>query len=871
MTTRSTTRAVTRSTTRGTTSAVSGGPFEPAAPVFTIQPTNVTADEGTNASFTSRASGHPSPTYQWEVNDGGGWDTLGGATSRNLTLTAVTAAMDGYQYRNVATNTEGTATSSVVTLTVEVDIVFVITPSTETPVAGVDVTWSTNAGDIGTPVSYSWDFGDGTIPKTGATPPHYWVTTGSYTVTCVVTMDDASTYTDTQEITVSAPSDAANHTLVTRQNFTADVTNAISVPGGAKLAATAGIGWSGMVGTDGTTSNFNTCTVQGTVLTDSDTAVRKMCGWFFFEGSSGDALLMGVLSEFVGFLAGWRIAGGNLTYNGATVMAVPLRQWIFLQFVWGAKASSVLPTRGHYRFADDADLTLASSTDSANVPSSTTYFIAGTWAQAGNSSPQARLSMMSGYTLTDINQTAYPSEIIQPQYENYIYRVDPVGGDDANDGVTGAWETITRVNAMLAGNANAGLPWQSIVSVPASSTPGTGAWLEIDTSVEKFDVGTVGLQVYVPGLWVKAKEGNTWITYRPYVDIESGDWSATGGHANTYQIPCVGFTYSRLFETSTTPELYKSVADLTALDAETDGAFTWISDVLYLKSSTNPASNGKTYLYTRNRPSDIGRQVISVGTYAARISNSHIWYTAYDNNGSYCIGDTSGFSGEIQVDEVSLQFTDKHAGVFVIDATNSKVTFENGTVEQGLSQPLTSYMSTGSGNEHTWRNITITKDWLRENMPAGDYGFGAFYSHGGGNDRFTFVAIVDCDFGLCDVLFEVAATELRLTDSICGVVITQRKFTATGSEFWLTASEFAWSIQSDFTMTNCIVRTADAPMIRDLAAANVIACDYNTYYFPAAAIFAQDFDAGLGGGPLDYTFAQWQALGYDTHSTRLDP
>lgn len=36
---------------------------------------------------------------------------------------------------------------------------FVITPSTATPVAGVDVTWTTNAGDLGTPVSYSWDFG----------------------------------------------------------------------------------------------------------------------------------------------------------------------------------------------------------------------------------------------------------------------------------------------------------------------------------------------------------------------------------------------------------------------------------------------------------------------------------------------------------------------------------------------------------------------------------------------------------------------------------------------------------------------------------------------------------------------------------------
>lgn len=118
MTTRSTTRAVTRSTTRGTTSSKSGGSFEPAAPIFTVQPTNESAVEGTDATFISLASGHPSPTYQWEVNDGGGWDTLSGATSRILTLTDVTLAMDGYQYRNVATNDEGTDTSDEVTLTV---------------------------------------------------------------------------------------------------------------------------------------------------------------------------------------------------------------------------------------------------------------------------------------------------------------------------------------------------------------------------------------------------------------------------------------------------------------------------------------------------------------------------------------------------------------------------------------------------------------------------------------------------------------------------------------------------------------------------------------------------------------------------------
>lgn len=48
-----------------------------------------------------------------------------------------------------------------------------ITPSTPTPVAGADVDFDTNATDFGTPVSYEWDFGDGTIPVSGATPSHW--------------------------------------------------------------------------------------------------------------------------------------------------------------------------------------------------------------------------------------------------------------------------------------------------------------------------------------------------------------------------------------------------------------------------------------------------------------------------------------------------------------------------------------------------------------------------------------------------------------------------------------------------------------------------------------------------------------------------
>lgn len=63
--------------------------------------------------------------------------------------------------------------------------------------------------------------------------------------------------------------------------------------------------------------------------------------------------------------------------------------------------------------------------------------------------------------------------------------------------------------------------------------------------------------------------------------------------------------------------------------------------------------------------------------------------------------------------------------------------------------------------------------------------------------------------------------------------------------------------------------TVSCPVFKDMASADIVSCDNNTYYIGAAAVFAKSFDDG--GGPSDYTFAQWQALGYDLNSTRLDP
>ena len=90
-------------------------------PSITTQPVGVTVCSGTSTTFTAAASN--APTYQWQVNTGGGFTNLSntapysGVTTGTLSISNV-SGFNGYQYRCIATNSNGSATSNAATLTV---------------------------------------------------------------------------------------------------------------------------------------------------------------------------------------------------------------------------------------------------------------------------------------------------------------------------------------------------------------------------------------------------------------------------------------------------------------------------------------------------------------------------------------------------------------------------------------------------------------------------------------------------------------------------------------------------------------------------------------------------------------------------------
>ncbi len=115
------------------------------APAITTNPVSATICSGTSTSFTSSASGIPTPTYQWQRSTtgiAGPWTNItagmdGGIygtsyTTSTLTVAGASLADNGYAYRLVSTNTAGTATSTPALL-------IVLTTPMVAPISGASV------------------------------------------------------------------------------------------------------------------------------------------------------------------------------------------------------------------------------------------------------------------------------------------------------------------------------------------------------------------------------------------------------------------------------------------------------------------------------------------------------------------------------------------------------------------------------------------------------------------------------------------------------------------------------------------------------------------------------------------------------------
>lgn len=101
------------------TGSITGKPAESVAQI-TVHPENVTVTEGATAEFSVTATGE-NLSYQWQQSTASGqnWTNIEGAIGATYTTGATTLAMNNYQYQCVVSNSAGSVTSDVATLTVK--------------------------------------------------------------------------------------------------------------------------------------------------------------------------------------------------------------------------------------------------------------------------------------------------------------------------------------------------------------------------------------------------------------------------------------------------------------------------------------------------------------------------------------------------------------------------------------------------------------------------------------------------------------------------------------------------------------------------------------------------------------------------------
>ncbi|WP_052184274.1 GEVED domain-containing protein [Psychroserpens sp. Hel_I_66] len=170
------------------TGAVGYGVVINTAPTISNQPNNATRVIPAAATFSVTASGTPTPTYQWQVNTGTGWNNVTGgtgATTNSYNTGATNATMHNNQYRCVVTNVCGAVNSGAATLTL-----------TNTATSNVTAVQGCFDDDS---VTLSW-----TAPGTG-TPTGYMIFALDGGTDPAGTKTDANTYTANSDFSAATP------------------------------------------------------------------------------------------------------------------------------------------------------------------------------------------------------------------------------------------------------------------------------------------------------------------------------------------------------------------------------------------------------------------------------------------------------------------------------------------------------------------------------------------------------------------------------------------------------------------------------------------------------------------------------------------
>ena len=152
-----------------TSSNGSNGATKTVAPTIAAQPSSLVVTTGQTATFSVAANGTAPFSYQWLKNNA----NIGGATAASYTTPATIAGDSGAKFDVVVSNSAGSATSAMATLTVNAATVapaITTQPANQSVTVGQTATFSVMATGTA-PLSYQWQKNSANI--SGATSASY--------------------------------------------------------------------------------------------------------------------------------------------------------------------------------------------------------------------------------------------------------------------------------------------------------------------------------------------------------------------------------------------------------------------------------------------------------------------------------------------------------------------------------------------------------------------------------------------------------------------------------------------------------------------------------------------------------------------------
>ena len=520
-------------------------------------------------------------------------------------------------------------------------------------------------------------------------------------------------------------------------------------PAGPRLEATAAPGWSG----DAQTVHTKTCWDLTREPYDSARDGGMIGCWVRFEdlsaagyfnstGSANPAMVLQLSSgdnnapfQMIGVtqsgllltrtIEGWAVGG-----------TVQEKTWYWMQVEWIATETS-FSGKASYQPLGGELKELTTQTVAVQSYQATTAYVMNAPYEAMPGQQYTWQGRLGGAVLASIDamgEGSQMSDVLPPVEERHTWYLDPVAGDDQNDGLSPdrAWKTVTKFNQES---------FHSGLLSPLGGGYPLGDTLIINTAQAELDLGREQFLVNTPGLTIKPAPGQEKIRMLACKNISG---------SKTTWVPAGLQTYSNVWMTNdneatdlTDVVIWEndrwlnhpvggSAADVLASLNSVPGSFYSDGTTLYLHpfGSSNPNTDGKSY--TRSRFRVLGESAVKLLAPDLFIQGIDVRKTALaqaatnDPYTSYGIQGELGFGGVTVLKNCFVSYAGKHCIGFTDSNSNRDVTVDACQVEQGTpyasQSPWVDYngIVSATGNRTTYLHCINYKPAGRIGSIAGN-------------------------------------------------------------------------------------------------------------------------------------------------------